>query len=645
MRIRNPVLTLALTLLLAGAAASLRADSPTPEDKLLDTLKSGASVADKANACRELKLLGTEKSIPVLALLLTDAELSHPARFALESMPYAAAGAALRDALGKATGLARSGIIDSLGQRRDPLAVPLLDSDLRAKDIVLVSAAATALGKIGSTEAAALLLSAYSDTKDDARIKIENGLLLCADRLRIADDTRSIATKIYELLSHPEVPRLIRAGALRGQMKMAGPQASRVISKSLSDDDAIVRSAAAAELHTLSDTDLGVIASDMSKLPPSSQVAVLAAIRIRGHSALQPAVLTVAKSPHESVRLAVARTLSTVGDVTAPPALVELAAEEGPVGQTALQSLEAIYGPKIDEQIFAALRAEKAPARRAAWIAVLQGRRPAGAVPLLLAEATTQGPIVATRAFEALAKLAAPSDIPALVAIVLKTEKAPLRDEAERAVRQVCLQIADAAQRAQPVLIIFQAAGPADRLVLLPLLGRIGGDKVRPLVQEALDSSDPATYEAGVRAISNWPDAGAADQLLRLAETAHLPTQRQWALHAFVRVVSLPGGATNAEKLARLKLAMQISKTEEQQRWVIQRAAAVRAVETLRFVAPCLDQPALAEQACGTVVELAHHKELRNPNRPEFAAALKKVLATAKDAVVLERAKRYLEAQ
>ena len=78
---------------------------------------------------------------------------------------------------------------------------------------------------------------------------------------------------------------------------------------------------------------------------------------------------------------------------------------------------------------------------------------------------------------------------------------------------------------------------------------------------------------------------------------------------------------------------------------MIQRAAAVRAVETLRFVAPYMDQPALAEQACRSVVELAHHKELRDPNRQEFAAALQKVLATAKDAVVLERAKRYLEAQ
>ena len=231
------------------------------------------------------------------------------------------------------------------------------------------------------------------------------------------------------------------------------------------------------------------------------------------------------------------------------------------------------------------------------------------------------------------------------MAIVLKGEKGPVREEAERAVAQVCLQIADAAKRAQPVLGMYQAAAPADRIALLPLLGRIGGGEVRPIVQAALESKEPATYEAGVRAIANWPDAGAADQLLRLAETADIPAHRQWALRAFVRVVSLPGGAANAEKLARLKQAMQLSKTDDEQLWVIQRAAAVRAVETLRFVAPYMDRPALAEQACRSVVELAHHKELRDPNRQEFVAALKKAITTSKDAALLDRAKRILETQ
>ena len=142
-------------------------------------------MGDKANACRELKLAGTGEVDPRAGLAAgRRANCRIPARFALESMPYPAAGAALRDALGKATGLARSGIIDSLGQRRDPLAVPLIAPDLAAKDLVLVAAAATALGKIGTLEAAKPLTAARLAAQGPARIKIDDGLLLCADRLR-----------------------------------------------------------------------------------------------------------------------------------------------------------------------------------------------------------------------------------------------------------------------------------------------------------------------------------------------------------------------------------------------------------------------------------------------------------------------------
>ena len=70
------------------------------------------------------------------------------------------------------------------------MAAPLVAPDLAAKDLVLVAAAATALGKIGTSEAAALLTAARADAQGAARIKIDDGLLLCADRLRVAGKRR-----------------------------------------------------------------------------------------------------------------------------------------------------------------------------------------------------------------------------------------------------------------------------------------------------------------------------------------------------------------------------------------------------------------------------------------------------------------------
>ena len=60
---------------------------------------------------------------------------------------------------------------------------------------------------------------------------------------------------------------------------------------------------------------------------------------------------------------------------------------------------------------------------------------------------------------------------------------------------------------------------------------------------------------------------------------------------------------------------------------------------------PYLNQPAFAQEACGTVVELAHHRELREPNKAEFDKALDVVIRIGKDPGVVDRAKRYKKGQ
>ena len=69
----------------------------------------------------------------------------------------------------------------------------------------------------------------------------------------------------------------------------------------------------------------------------------------------------------------------------------------------------------------------------------------------------------------------------------------------------------------------------------------------------------------------------------------------------------------------------------------------MRSVETLRFVLPYVDKDKYSDQACLTVVELAHHSDLRESHREEFHAALDHVIETSKDETVIDRAQRYKE--
>ena len=124
------------------------------------------------------------------------------------------------------------------------------------------------------------------------------------------------------------------------------------------------------------------------------------------------------------------------------------------------------------------------------------------------------------------------------------------------------------------------------------------------------------------------PDAGEREQ-----QTA--------ALRALIRVAALPDGRSNAERLDLLKKAMTLATRDEERKLVLGCCPAIRTMESLRYVVPYLEQPALAQQACVSVVALAHYRDLRTPNQAEFGRALDAVIRISKDAKVIDYAQRY----
>ena len=174
-------LSLALGLVLSLAANALAQEGPSPlltrsEPELLAVLQSEASHKTKADACRELAVIGTAASIPVLVRLLPDQKLSHMARYALETLDDDSVDAALRQALTDTEGRPRLGVISSLGARQDAKAVGPLADLLGHNDSMVIQAAARALGRIGNARAAQALLRALPETSSSSQLALEEGL-------------------------------------------------------------------------------------------------------------------------------------------------------------------------------------------------------------------------------------------------------------------------------------------------------------------------------------------------------------------------------------------------------------------------------------------------------------------------------------
>jgi HEAT repeat protein len=190
------------------------------EGRLAAVLATEVSRDAKDYVCRKLMIVGTAASVPALAALLTNKELSHMARFALERIPAAEAGQALRDALSKATGAQKIGVIGSLGARRDEKSVPALAALLGDGDAAVARAAAFALGAIRNADAGKALKESKAKSPEakqaatDATLAVAEGLL--------ASGKKAEALAIYKSLAGEDQPKHVRLAATRGMLAGAG---------------------------------------------------------------------------------------------------------------------------------------------------------------------------------------------------------------------------------------------------------------------------------------------------------------------------------------------------------------------------------------------------------------------------------------
>jgi hypothetical protein len=381
-------------------------------------------------------------------------------------------------------------------------------------------------------------------------------------------------------------------------------------------------------------------AAVLARATAPRQVELLSALATRGDAAALPAIAAVLEQASDSaVRQAAIDGLGRLGGVAEVGLLVPLLA--GGEQAAAERALVAVRGPEASAAIVAAARTAE-PAVRTKLFDVLAARRERAAIGDLVAAATADDAAIRTAAMRALAVLGGPDEVPGLVKGVLRAEAGGERDAAERALLVVCRRDGTGKAATSRFLAAFEAAAAGDREALVPALGRIGGAGALAIVDGLIAASDPARRTLGLEALVRWPDADVADRLLALIDSAAEPAERDMLLAALIRIAPLPDNKLDdRRRLELLGKALALCRTDAERAKVIDRADAIRTVETLRFVVPYLDSPPLAETACGSVVELAHHRALRDAHKEEFTKALDKVLATSKNAEVIDRAERY----
>ena len=619
------------------------------EKQLIDFLKSDATLAGKQFICRKLSIIGTEDAVPALYRLLIYPETSDMARYALERIPGSAVDEALLEALPITVGMAKVGVINTLGMRRVGEAVSSLEILIYRSDETMAAAAVAALGRIAGSDAAEALAQAKDKTSGELQQLVLDAYLACADQLMV-EGQLSEASEIYKQMylapCECEVKPSIRVAALRGLVITTGEKATGYIVgilKGIKGDDKQLQSAAIALINEIPGTKIVEAATEeMPNLAVTSQVQLLSALADRGDAAALPAVVDATESSDVLVRIAALKGLMQLGDASTVDLLAGIAAKtKGEEQEAAQQSLYRLHGPNIDQTILASIsRAESKV--KVELIRSIGQRNVTTAVEAILKTAQEPDEDVQLESFKVLRIIAGPKNLPALIDILIRTEDQNVRSEAERCVAAVAGKISDKDSQADDILAVLPSVKePKARFSLLGVLGRIGNKKAYDVLRKSLEDKDPDVRTAVIRALSEWPTDEPINDLLKIAQTSDNKIHQVLALRGFIRLTGLDSDRPADQAIKMYKQAMELSSDVSEKKMVLSGVKNVKSYDAMQMAAAYLDDKALQQEAEVAVVEIAW-TTTAGSHPEQTKKLLKKILQISNNESLCTRAKQII---
>ena len=633
----------------AFAAVNAAAPDAARTRQLITVLQSDAALHERARACQQLAILGTAEAVPALAALLADEKLGQYVRDALESIPDPAAGAALRDALGRFQGKALVGVVTSLGARRDSQAVAALSRLATSPGLPAASAALMALGRIGTPEAARVLQQALTSTAPELRNAAGEGSLLIAG-VQFDQGQREAAAANYASIRAADVAAPVRIAATRGEILARGSAGIPMLLEHLRSADPALQAVSVQTLRELPGAEvMPAVLAQLDELAPAVQALVVAALVDRGDPRALSAIEARAESGDATVRVAALTALGRIGGVSSLSILLRAAAggRNEAESDAALGSLSRIPLADTNAAILRAIGSAETPVR-VKLIAVLGRRAAASATPELIRLADGPDRESGAAALRALSIVAHPTDLSELIRLSVTGTDEAMKTLADRAIVTTAMKL-PVASRADGVLAAFrQASDAATKVALLRPLGGIvrsmnGSFDAFVAVRAALRDGSAEVREAALRSLADWPDATPATALLDVVLRDASASDREVGFRGATRMasnVALGRDHVPLDALAFFTALNRVVRTKEEKLMMVSGLGSVRRIEAVRMLQAYLDDPAVRTEAALAVVQVAPAL-LATKQGAEVKTLLEKIAATEKDEDTRRKAARF----
>ncbi len=508
----------------------------------------------------------------------------------------------------------RKALVASLGQRRSAAAVPALAALVADRDLGV--AAITSLGRIGDGPAREALSAAWPKAAAPVKGIVASALLSSAERAVKANDVGA-ALRVYELLAaDATLPAPIRRAALIGRIDASGSSRAPVLVEMLGGGDDVARDAAMMRLREVIPAEgLAPVVALAPRLPDATKVQLLAALAEYPAERVRPTVLQAARSEKGAVRVAALKALGAVGAASEVGFLADLGATvRGDEQAAARAALGSLAGREVDAAIVSALDAKPAPAIEAELLLAVAERRIFVAKPAVAARLASTEPRVRREALRTLRSIGTPSDIPAVLDLLVSATEDDVQADAELTVNVLAAKMGAVNRRAMPIRMRLRTEKePAARARLLSVLPLTADGGALTELRAALRDPSPEVADAAARAIAAWPTASAYDDVMQMAKGSADETHKLLATQALVRLLTLDTNRQPAAAVADLRAVAGMASRPEERRLVLGALAQFPGPEALEAAKGFLADAAVKGEAQAAVDSITQQME-----RPRF---------------------------
>lgn len=555
--------------------------------------RSEKSFAGKRYVLDQLEKAGTPSAIQFISKMLTFDSSAELALMTLQGIPGPGVNKILKKSLQKASPTIKPGIINALGNRQDNSAVKLISGFISDKNPLLSSSAISALGKIGTPEATASLTKALQSGEKNNQFLIMESLIDNAEQLN-SQNQKSRAFEIYSSLLSADPPEMIAVAAIKGKMETTSGNPADILKEELNSSPDGLKPGVINLVKNLpgswqSGREL-LRAPGLQDIDKSRLMVILAE---RNDKSILDDVTQFIGHKEPVYRESAIYSLTRIADLKSLPLMAELAAtRSGKEQEIAREGLYRLPGKEVDAYILQKAANAQDVAEKMEYIKAVGERNIPSAAQVLIQAAKSPSQEVRIESYRSLAKVAGKENMSELVGLLMGSENNREKQELERVLFLVSTKEGqENAATDEIVACLNKTAEKEKKSSLISVLGSIKKPDDLNVLQNYLNSEDIDLKLSAIRALSEWPNAGPAENLKKIITESDDLRLKTLALRGFTQVVVNDEAFPNEKKVKELLFGMESAPNVSEKKLVISALGKVSSRESLKALVDQMKNP------------------------------------------------------